>query len=105
VEIIAAFAAVFVLLGLWTPIASSILAIDELAMVFSQHLPPSGDPWTPILLVALGIGLALLGPGAWSIDARLFGRKRLQIGTRGATRRPKSSAIPHNHPGDLPEPH
>ena len=28
---------------------------------------------------ALGVCLALLGPGAWSIDARLFGRKRVEI--------------------------
>jgi uncharacterized membrane protein YphA (DoxX/SURF4 family) len=26
---------------------------------------------------ALGVGLAMLGPGAWSVDARRFGRKRL----------------------------
>ena len=35
-----------------------------------------GSGW---LLGALGAALAMLGPGAWSVDARLFGRKRIQI--------------------------
>jgi hypothetical protein len=30
-------------------------------------------------MATLGIALAILGPGALSIDARLFGRKRLDI--------------------------
>jgi hypothetical protein len=27
----------------------------------------------------IGLSLAMLGPGAWSIDARLFGRKRIDV--------------------------
>jgi len=27
--------------------------------------------------VALDLALAMLGPGSWSLDARLFGRKRI----------------------------
>jgi hypothetical protein len=30
-----------------------------------------------LIATALGVGLAMLGPGAWSLDARIFGRKRL----------------------------
>lgn len=62
-------------LGLWTPVAGSLVAIIQLWTAFSQP----GDPWAKILLIALGLGLALVGPGAWSIDARLFGWKRLNI--------------------------
>ena len=62
-------------LGLWTPIAGLLVAILQLWSVFSQP----GDLWTKILLLALGLGLALVGPGAWSIDGRLFGWKRLKI--------------------------
>jgi hypothetical protein len=27
--------------------------------------------------MGLGLGLAMIGPGAWSVDARLFGRKQI----------------------------
>ena len=29
------------------------------------------------MLGTLGVALALLGPGGWSVDARLFGWKRI----------------------------
>jgi hypothetical protein len=35
----------------------------------------TGDESVAIILAALGGTLAMIGPGAWSIDARLFGRK------------------------------
>jgi len=59
--------------GLWTPIAGVVLALLMGWSLFSAN----GDPWSQILLVAIGAALAMLGPGAWSVDARLFGRKRL----------------------------
>jgi hypothetical protein len=30
-----------------------------------------------VISTALGVALAMLGPGAWSLDARVFGRKRI----------------------------
>ncbi len=36
-----------------------------------------GTQWLAIGLAALGISLAMIGPGAWSIDARLYGRKQI----------------------------
>jgi len=59
--------------GLWTPIAGAVLSIFALWSAFSG----TGDTWAQILLASVGAALAMLGPGAWSIDARLFGRKRL----------------------------
>jgi hypothetical protein len=35
------------------------------------------EPWIPIVLATLGATTAMIGPGAWSIDARLFGRKHI----------------------------
>jgi uncharacterized membrane protein YphA (DoxX/SURF4 family) len=52
-----------------------VAAVIELLITFS----PEGGSVTHILLVILSISLALLGPGAWSIDAHIFGRKRIDI--------------------------
>jgi putative oxidoreductase len=65
------------LAGLWTPVAGALVAAEALWNVFS-----SGDPWRWIMLSTLGAALALIGPGAWSIDARLFGWRRLEIRDR-----------------------
>jgi putative oxidoreductase len=59
--------------GLWTPIAGSAVSVVALWSAFSEH----GDFWAQILLATMAAALAMLGPGAWSVDARLFGRKRL----------------------------
>jgi putative oxidoreductase len=62
--------------GLWTPIAGTLLAIIAVWLAFVER----ANPWICALLGTLGVALALLGPGGWSVDARLFGWKR--IGTR-----------------------
>jgi putative oxidoreductase len=74
-QVIAASAGIFLLAGLWTPIAGGLLAIVELWLIVTgtPHLRAT------ILLAAIGVAIAALGPGAWSIDARLFGRQRLDI--------------------------
>jgi uncharacterized membrane protein YphA (DoxX/SURF4 family) len=67
---------ILLLVGLWTPVAGALAAVIALRHGFSQP----GDPCSSILLGTLGAALAMLGPGTWSVDARLFGWKR--IGTR-----------------------
>jgi uncharacterized membrane protein YphA (DoxX/SURF4 family) len=74
-HLIAAVAGLFVLLGLWTPVAGVILAISESLIALSHN----GDPWVSVLLASLGVALALLGSGTWSVDARRFGWKRIEI--------------------------
>lgn len=74
-QIIAAGAGVLLLVGLWTPVAGALVAIAEVWIAFSR----AGDLWIPIILATLGATLAMVGPGAWSIDARLFGRKHIDI--------------------------
>jgi uncharacterized membrane protein YphA (DoxX/SURF4 family) len=57
------------------PVAGALLTIVELWEAFFG----SGDPLIHVVLAGLGVVLMLVGPGAWSIDARLFGRKRIKI--------------------------
>jgi putative oxidoreductase len=77
-QLMATIAAALLLVGLWTPVSGGLLAVAEIFLAFSH----SHDPWIHIVLGALGAALAMLGPGAWSVDARLFGRKRIQIPQR-----------------------
>ena len=69
---------ILLLTGLWTPIAGALQALIELWIVFS----PGDAAVVHLLLAALGASLVMLGPGAWSVDARLFGRKRIVIRSR-----------------------
>ena len=73
-QIVGACIGILLLVGLWTPIVGSLIAVIELWIAMT-HI---GDPWIPIVVATLGATAAMIGPGAWSVDARLFGRKRIE---------------------------
>jgi len=54
----------------------------SLIIALWHALSHHGDPWSCILLGTLGAALALLGPGGWSVDAYLFGWKRIDLRDR-----------------------
>jgi uncharacterized membrane protein YphA (DoxX/SURF4 family) len=72
-ESIGAVAGVLLIAGLWTPIAGALVAILEVNLAF---ISPA-NATLPLFLAVLGATLAMIGPGTWSIDAWVFGRKRI----------------------------
>jgi putative oxidoreductase len=74
-ELVALGSAALLALGFCTPLAALLLVALEgwlafnAGRLFGEHS----------LIAAIGISLAMLGPGAWSIDAHLFGRKRIDF--------------------------
>lgn len=64
-----------IVVGLWTPIAAIIVCLLQLSIVLAADRTIE----LQLLRSAVALSLALLGPGAWSIDARLFGRRRVDI--------------------------
>ena len=73
-ELIAGGLGIFILVGLWTPVVGTLVGLTEVWILFSR----STGPWVPLILAILGVTLAMIGPGAWSVDARLFGRKHIE---------------------------
>jgi hypothetical protein len=65
--------AALILIGLWTPIAAGVAAVTEAA----GALAGAPEFLTHMLVTVIAVSLVLLGPGAWSIDAFLYGRKRV----------------------------
>ena len=70
-QVIGGLSGVLLIAGLWTPVAGVVAACAEAWIAFSSpaHI------WNCAVLVVFAVTLALIGPGAWSIDARLYGRK------------------------------
>jgi len=65
--------AIALLAGFWTPIGGVLQALVEFANVLA------GAGYEHVVRALIGLSVAMLGPGAWSVDARLFGRKRIDV--------------------------
>jgi hypothetical protein len=65
--------------GLWTPMSALALALLELFSYFSSIGSSMGPELNHLLWAVVGLCVAMLGPGACSIDSHLFGRKRIDL--------------------------
>ena len=74
-SLLAAVFGAMLIVGLFTPFAGIMAAAVEVWIAFSHP----GYRWPQIGLAGLCLSLAMIGPGAWSIDARLFGRKQIDL--------------------------
>ena len=64
-----------VLVGLWTPLGGVLLVLAQLWITVRD----TGIDVSRVLATAIAVSLVMLGPGAWSVDARFYGRKRIQV--------------------------
>jgi uncharacterized membrane protein YphA (DoxX/SURF4 family) len=69
-------AGILLLVGLWTPIAGVLVVMIEVWTALSR----ADGLRMCAVLATLGAALAMLGPGLRSLDARLYGRKQIDIG-------------------------
>ncbi|HEU4413503.1 MAG TPA: hypothetical protein VFT65_01875 [Candidatus Angelobacter sp.] len=73
-EMLAAGAAILALAGLWTPVVGTLIFLLEI--VIASFFAAS--PLVHVMVATIGATLAMIGPGAWSVDARRYGRKRIE---------------------------
>jgi hypothetical protein len=73
-----ALLAVFFFLGAFTPILCAFGCCIEIAAIFGLR---GVEALHMILSIAATAALGLLGPGAYSLDAQMFGRRRVILPT------------------------
>jgi uncharacterized membrane protein YphA (DoxX/SURF4 family) len=69
---LSAIAAFLVTIGFLTPIAGVLAGLCLIWNAVSNH-----HVWPCLLAAPIGIALSLVGPGAFSLDAYRYGRKRV----------------------------
>jgi hypothetical protein len=68
-------AAVLIIVGWYTPLAAGSAVLVSLCTFWVCR-----EPGVNALMIAILIAIGLLGAGAYSVDARLYGRRRLVVG-------------------------
>lgn len=74
------------LIGVLTPIAGVVGSLGAIGIGFSILAAPSPNLFdqklTAVLAAIIAAAVVFLGPGAFSLDARLFGRREIIIPSR-----------------------
>jgi uncharacterized membrane protein YphA (DoxX/SURF4 family) len=80
---VAVLCAIFLLFGLFTPIVSLLVAVGVVGMTLPWFSAQAKNLLSNNILtintVISSLAILLLGPGAFSVDARLFGRREIII--------------------------
>lgn len=76
IRILSCASGALMLVGFWTPFAAALQVL--LAGMFA--IGGTAFEGTHVTHALIGLSLMMLGPGYWSIDARLYGRKRIDLG-------------------------
>ncbi len=78
IEIAGLIGSALLIPGWWTPLAGTLQALAEGYLAFTADKLDT----VHLMRCLIGLSLVMLGPGAWSIDAHLYGRKRIEVGGR-----------------------
>jgi hypothetical protein len=73
-------AAVLIVVGWYTPVAAGSAVVVSLCTFWVCHEPRPDALGVNALMIAILVAIGLLGAGAYSVDARLYGRRRLVVG-------------------------
>lgn len=83
IAVLVAVVGLALLVGLLTPLAGAAAAIGHLVMCASTFLANDAGnqsrAFAALDLAVMSVAVVLLGPGAFSVDARLFGRREIII--------------------------
>lgn len=63
------------LMGFWTPVGGALQVLAQGCLAFWN----GGIDAASLICAGIAVSLVMLGPGAWSVDARRYGRKRIEF--------------------------
>ena len=81
-ELLAMVVGTSLLLGFLTPLASLTVFLGGLIFIFSPFSTTNPNFLVIVYLIIISVSTTLLGPGAYSLDARIFGRREIIIPDR-----------------------
>jgi uncharacterized membrane protein YphA (DoxX/SURF4 family) len=88
VALLAFVTGLVLIIGFMTPIASGLLAAAALLLPVDWsvigHLPLFGSGMARLEFIVMSVALIFLGPGALSLDARLYGRREIEVNGNGS---------------------
>ena len=83
VGMLAVTSGVSLLVGFLTPASAVVLGLNSLGIALSWVTAPSSNLFDTrlaiVLVITIVASIVLIGPGAYSLDARLFGRREIII--------------------------